>query len=325
MLMEVVQDPGNPASELAVRFAFERFSDYFIADGVVATYSDSTAFKAALLPGAPLAWLRTGSGYFRNRGVARALSILVPEHYKIELSDLLVDGSEDAERARWAFVSDFLDSLAWRSWASFNLRTRELLREASAEHLDGVLETLLRVASILGHPFNADFLHERLNAMDLPTREQIWTIPISQAGGDPASMPATLVDWALRVRLDLVSDEQAFLVATVLLWFGSSTRVGFRARAAHAAIRLLIGRPEVTVRLIERFDKVDDPYVVERLYAVACGVAMREPAGEDLRRLARTVHRLVLPVTRFGRMFCSAIMRRRSSASPSGGVASTPG
>src|SRR5690606_38693979 len=82
-------------------------------------------------------------------------------------------------------------------------------------------------------------------------------------------------------------------VAIVLLWFGSNNRVAFRSRAGLAAIRILLGRPHVMSELVEKFDAVNDPYVVERLYAVACGVAMREAAGEGLRKLAATVYRLV--------------------------------
>ena len=44
------------------------------------------------------------------------------------------------------------------------------------------------------------------------------------------------------------------LVATALLWFGSSNRVAFRSRAGLAAIRILLGRPQVTSDLVEKFD-----------------------------------------------------------------------
>ena len=58
-------------------------------------------------------------------------------------------------------------------------------------------------------------------------------------------------------------------------------------------VALLSDRVALTVGLIERFAKVDDPYVAERVMAVAYGVAMRSDDAEVLAPLADVVYRLV--------------------------------
>lgn len=275
---------------VVVRFAFERFSDFFIARGLIKDVADAAAFRQLVSEEGPLGWMRGWQKYSDNRGVARALAVLVPEQFGIELVDFLPDDIEHREDV----LADLMDSLPWRSEASVTGSTQKLVLEASRYmSTTSFIEALLRVSTIPDHPFNAHFLHDRLTAMALPRRDSIWTIPIAQLAAEADTVPSTLVEWAIQVPRDLVSDDQAELVATVLLWFGSSNRVTFRSRAGLAAIRILFGRPHVTSQLVERFDALNDPYVVERLYAVACGVAMREPPGEGLRVLAATVQRLV--------------------------------
>src|SRR5262249_14725476 len=48
-----------------------------------------------------------------------------------------------------------------------------------------------------------------------------------------------------------------------------------------------------TSRLVERFADVDDPYVTERVYAVAYGVAMRGYDAEQVGKLASAVYEKV--------------------------------
>jgi hypothetical protein len=63
-----------------------------------------------------------------------------------------------------------------------------------------------------------------------------------------------------------------------------------RDRATKGLIRLLTGRLAATKHLVERFRDVDDLYVVERVYAVAYGVATRCHNPEEIKELATTVY-----------------------------------
>jgi hypothetical protein len=66
-----------------------------------------------------------------------------------------------------------------------------------------------------------------------------------------------------------------------------------RDRATKALVSLLTGRLAAAARLVERFADVDDPYVAERVYAVAYGIAMRCHDPEAVGVLAMCVYRHV--------------------------------
>jgi hypothetical protein len=286
LLVEITHsDPTAGRQIVAVRFPFERFSEYFIADRMLRQHADFDALRNAWTADGTLARFVENRGYWRLRGLARAMAILVPERFGREFISLLPNSD-----ANELWLGDFLESLAWRSPQSFTAETSQLLKKAQQASFGDFLNALLAVATIPGHPYNANFLDNMLKSMSLPDRELAWTIPISRGSIRGASRGAALIiQWAFRVPLNLVSDEQSALLARMLAWLCSSNHRALRFRATLAAIRLLAGRSPVAAQLVRDLHDANDPYIVERVFAIAAGVAMRERDDEALRELAAVV------------------------------------
>lgn len=271
--------------EVIVRFPFERFSDYFVATQILNGIRTEDEFRTLFKPKGRLAFYRDYWNYYENRGVARALAILAPERLKLELAEILEEAA-----TRELVLEDFLESLVWRSACSISAKSSSVLTEARELGTD-LLPTYLRLATIPQHPFNSEFLGQRLASLALPERELAWTIPISNLSAwEDESVLSEFLDWSFRAPTRLIPDEQALLAGRVLLWFCTSNHRALRKRSTLAAIRLLVGRPHAIGQLVSELHGINDPYVVERLYAVAAGVAMRLPGGEGLSKLAGIVH-----------------------------------
>ena len=86
-----------------------------------------------------------------------------------------------------------------------------------------------------------------------------------------------------------VDDEVIRLVGILLAWFFTTSNRFLRDKATKAMVRIFESRLQVLRGVIELFVKVDDPYVTERLYAVAYGCAMRTTNYDALRALAQDV------------------------------------
>ncbi len=278
-------DHATNRTDARIRFAYERFSDYFVAVRLLHDHKDASALQEHWAKeGFIVQWNSLG-GYYSNRGLLRSLSILLPERFGIELADVITDKS--VERI---LLEDFLESLAWRSPASITEHSRNVRRRAAKADAGANLATLMRLAPIVGHPWNADHLHELLIKIPLAERDRGWTIPVSNLlRNEDHPTPKTILRWLFTARLDLISDEQARLLGKLLGWFFSSNDRGFRRRATLAATRLLQGRASVVARLIDDFHLVDDGYVLERVLAVAAGVAIREKDPKKLATLAVAV------------------------------------
>jgi len=277
---------GEKSAEL-VRFPFERFSDYFVAEELLSNMESEEDLLMSFRDGGSLVHLKRR--YWQQRGLGRALAILIPERFGREAADLLLDGAFIHE-----VLEDFLFSLPWRSAESFSGSTDDLIQRCRDEEAD-VLDTLFRVSAIPEHPYNSRYLLNWLLEMDLSSMEVNWTIPVSVGGfgWEEGKVVEEVVSWSFRAPLALIPDDQALLAARVLILLCSSNWQGLRERAAQGAIRILRSRPLVMVQLLTEMEEIRDPYIVERLFASAAGVAMRFPGGDGLRQLATEVNRQI--------------------------------
>ncbi|GAG00348.1 unnamed protein product, partial [marine sediment metagenome] len=66
-----------------------------------------------------------------------------------------------------------------------------------------------------------------------------------------------------------------------------------RDRATKALVSLLTDRIHIMKELLDEFNSVDDPYVLERLYASAYGCAMRSKDKEEVIKLAVETYNLI--------------------------------
>ena len=82
----------------------------------------------------------------------------------IELPDLL-----PADGSHWVANEAFDQSLLWRDQSRFTKRTLALIKELLGSKR--VKSVLLEVATEPKNPFNALHLHQRLEAMSMPERE----------------------------------------------------------------------------------------------------------------------------------------------------------
>lgn len=292
LLMEVGHfDYEKRTHDVRVRFAYERFSDYFMATRLLAGVNTGNQLRATWTRRGNLVTWNSVRGYLQHRGLLKALAILLPGRFGLEMTAFVTHGD-----VRRFVLEDFLASLAWRQPASFTRVSEKRFAEAaSLIPRNEILRLLIRLASIPGHPWNARYIDTWLLRLPLWERELVWTVPLSQMLAEEGenAIPAGFVRWLFGLAPDTLSDEQVRLVATVLCWFFSSNDRGFRRRATLAAIRVLQGRTNITAELVDRFYDVNDPYVVERVLAVAAGVAVRERAPGKLAVLAETVWRRV--------------------------------
>jgi hypothetical protein len=186
----------------------------------------------------------------------------------------------------------FRQSMVWRAPEAFSRDTHSVLESFihSRRDWEDTLDSLLTVATLPEHPFNAKFLDERLRRDPMPERDRWWSTYLHRAWGGRDAVDR-LVDWASCVSPDsALEDETVDLCATTLAWMLTTSNRFLRDHATKALVSLLTGRLGAVARLVERFGEVDDPYVAERVYAVAYGTAMRSLDAEQVGELAAAVY-----------------------------------
>jgi hypothetical protein len=285
ILAEIPGPEDALGSSQLVRFTYERVWDYFLSLTVLPAGAPVSADLAKKL--------RDNDWRWQNAGLITLLHVRFPEEGHGELCDWIAsDGNPDVDS-----LEQFLESLPWRTHASFSDRTLQLFQLATDGGLiENSLVHIVPLAPNPQHPWNADWLHERLAVIPLAERDRTWTFWVNEQlfSSYEESPLRELLSWAERAPMSMLADEHRFLLATVLAWCASTTVVESRKPLASAIVRVLAGRTPLAARLVRRFANVDDPYVLERVLFAAAGAAQHASAGDiHLADLASAVHTAV--------------------------------
>ncbi len=268
-------------NEEIVLFSYQRMCDYLRAKALL----DSTENARGLKPALTGLTASMGKAY-RNSGLLEALSVLIPETYSAELHELIPDAASSG-----AIPEAFLESLIWRDLTAFRgPLPLDYLNKISRSSGDRALRALLQIACVPGHPFNAERLHKSLWRLSMPNRDASWSCFIHSQTDEEESPVARMVDWAWSEDTSHCADDAALLCATTLAWLLTSSNRFLRDRATKALVALLGSRPGVLTELLQRFHGVNDPYVAERLYAVAYGCCLISRDTSTISRVAELVY-----------------------------------
>ena len=277
VLVEETSLRQEPNEEI-VFIAYERFADHLAAKILLDRHLDTRDPGAAFAQGGALTFICDEKTYV-SPGLLEAICIQLPERTGKELPYVAPNCME-----RWELGDAFRQSLIWREYEAFSEDTQGVLNKLtrSEDDLFKTLDMLLTVATLPNHPLNARFLDRLLRRDTMPDRDAWWSVYLHHAWGkhDHAwgkhGAVDRLVDWASSVSPGTPIDEETVdLCATTLSWMLTTSNRFLRDRATKALVSFLTERLDATVRLVERFSDIDDPYVAERIYAVAYGVAMR--------------------------------------------------
>ena len=286
----LVENVHNVTEEVIISVAYERFTDHLMASSLLSKYLDIKNPASAFAATGKLAFV-CDNNHRVLPGLLEALCIQIPEKIRQELSSVAPACSNRAE-----FGDAFRQSLIWRSHTAFSKDTEQVLNKLlfrSRDDLHATLDALLTVATLPEHSLNARFLDQLFRKGTMPDRDAWWSVYLHHAYSKPGPIN-TLVDWASSMNpRTMVDDEAIDLCAIVLSWMFSTSNRFLRDRATMALVSLLTGRLAATVRLVGRFADVDDPYVTERIYAVAYGVAMRSHNPVEVGTLAMCVYEKV--------------------------------
>ena len=291
----LIESPNypNPERGEVVSIAFERLADHLIADHLLRAHLDPDDPAAAFGDGGNLAFLSGTEGYVRA-GLIEAMCIQVPERTAAELPRLLPE-MRDSYQGRSAFLA----SLVWRDIDGFSAETeavfQEFLRPPHRVEPEEVFDILLTIATIPDHPFNAHYLDRLLRRYEMPARDALWSTYLHYAYEQRGPVDR-LLDWATALQpsdsADL-EDNVVELATVALAWMLSTPNRFVRDRATKGLVGLLTGRLDATAEVVRQFRKIDDPYISERIYAVAYGVAMRCNKSEVVHPLATLVYESV--------------------------------
>lgn len=280
--------------ENTVRFLYDRFTDNLIAKYLLDSNLNPSDYYASFEENSPLGQILSHKGLFALRySLVPAFAIQIPEQTGLELFQVAPFLDD------YSLESATINSLIWRDWKSkdvpeplLDFINRKIA--VNGDTNDRFLETIISVAANPENPFNSDFLHRTLLRQELAERDAWWSLFLYyryDLSEENESSISRLVRWAWSsYDKSHVEPEAIRLVGITLAWFLCSSNRFLRDGATKALVSVFTPRIPILITVLHQFLGVNDPYVLERLFAVAYGCAMRSTDLAAIELLATHVY-----------------------------------
>lgn len=289
-----------------VEFGFERLSDTFMADRLLANLfyglnskeekraalSAALASDGVLFPLVSPEWIEHPL-YYRRSGLLEALCLEVPRRVGVELPTLIPPDPEIPDYYDMDLSIAFSNSLCWRNKPDeFGADANTLFQLWHERSGMDRLDDLIRFSLIPGHPFAMErIIHPRLLEQESPgARDAIWSVEVAAMWPDETSTLGQLVKWARDAQLEGIHEEVVLPAAQLLAWTCATSNNPLRHAAIKGLTRLLVACPAVLKKFLPDFLGVNDPYILEGVLVAVWGVTQDGSNPEASGWAARQVY-----------------------------------
>lgn len=290
--LDIRWDSSGPAE--VIYFAYQRFQDHLRAKLLLDRHLDLADPLASFAAGPLHELMSTASRARLNQNIIEALSIQVPERVHKELFAVALHATQYT-----AIAEGFVYSLIWRKADTVGLAAKQYINEVVGKDerlFYRFLENSIAACMKRTYYYPAEQLHLWLSGYSMSERDSFWTTWLHDKYGPESETNAvrTLVNWAWSSADKAhIGDEAIMDGCTVLTWLLTSCNRYMRDSATKALVNLLQDRVHLLPALLRKFTGVNDPYVLERLYAVAYGCTLRTSQQDALIPLSECVYQLI--------------------------------
>ena len=128
----------------------------------------------------------------------------------------------------------------------------------------------------VSHPFNADFLNCFLSRYELNKRDSLWTIYINRLTWNKSDRIVQLIQlYNSGEKLEISNEKQVELLLTLLGWLLTSSNRWLRDNTSKAMIEIMKEHFGLCKMILEKFESINDPYVIQRLYGIVFGACCK--------------------------------------------------
>ncbi|EOD5300596.1 hypothetical protein ACJXVI_001764 [Enterococcus faecium] len=255
------------------QFGYNMLEDFIYAQSIMDRHNDKNELKEYL----KVELLGIEASRIKNKQYIDVF-IIITSLYRQKFDEECIDvcaylkEGYDKEMLQIKYMKSF-------SWRPAIISNKDLFRNKAQEfNLDSkeIFDILIENSVKINHELNVEFLHSLLMKMALKDRDYLWTTYINNTYDDDQRI-IQLINFIEKDTNygNLRNSEESWLLCILLSWYLTSTNRYLRDRASKALIEVLKVNFAYCQPLLEKFETVNDPYVIQRLYGIVFGACMK--------------------------------------------------
>ena len=284
---QILHDSQHDGKE-TYYFAYDQMNDYYCAKAITERFSSKDGLRKYLSEQV----LGIHEGKLNHSWKidlfvsACALYAKKFDEECIDIIDALNDKSDQLE-----VFSKYIDSFQWRDKRTIS---KDYLYDALRKYPcrpENLWTMLIGNSVKVYHPLNADFLHEFLSSYELNRRDYLWTIYINKLSSlyESDRVVQLIQMYDRGEKLDVMDEKQIELMLTLFGWLLTSSNRWLRDYTSKAMVEIFKDHFDLCQIILEKFDDVNDPYVIQRLYGIAFGACSKRRT-RNIQALAEYVY-----------------------------------
>lgn len=262
-------------------FAYDQMNDYFFARSLFSHDMSDMSIRKTLYEDI----LQVNDNNIVNLSNSDVFVIccaIYAQKFGKECIDLIDELPEGFEKGY--IVKSYIRSFIWRDKEYISSNVFLAVAQKYKVSREDFWNVLVGNSIKHNHPLNSDFLHTLLMSFRLSERDYYWTKYINEIFYDESNRLMQLVKMYSSGQSIQMSKEQARQLLILCGWLLSSSNRMLRDYTSEAMIEILRNEFDLCIVILKAFEKVNDPYIIERLYCVVFGACCKR------RRKGNTVY-----------------------------------
>lgn len=262
-------------------FAYDQMNDYFFARSLFSHDMSDMSIRKTLYEDI----LQVNDNNIVNLSNSDVFVIccaIYAQKFGKECIDLIDELPEGFEKGY--IVKSYIRSFIWRDKEYISSNVFLAVAQKYKVSREDFWNVLVGNSIKHNHPLNSDFLHTLLMSFRLSERDYYWTKYINEIFYDESNRLMQLVKMYSSGQSIQMSKEQARQLLILCGWLLSSSNRMLRDYTSEAMIEILRNEFDLCIVILKAFEKVNDSYIIERLYGVVFGACCKR------RRKGNTVY-----------------------------------
>lgn len=262
-------------------FAYDQMNDYFFARSLFSHDMSDMSIRKTLYEDI----LQVNDNNIVNLSNSDVFVIccaIYAQKFGKECIDLIDELPEGFEKGY--IVKSYIRSFIWRDKEYISSNVFLAVAQKYKVSREDFWNVLVGNSIKHNHPLNSDYLHTLLMSFRLSERDYYWTKYINEIFYDESNRLMQLVKMYSSGQSIQMSKEQARQLLILCGWLLSSSNRMLRDYTSEAMIEILRNEFDLCIVILKAFEKVNDPYIIERLYGVVFGACCKR------RRKGNTVY-----------------------------------